>query len=135
MIEEVFELVTGRFETTTPGPDFINLRCFGEDFARWIHSELSAQSVSSSEPIQEDWGWSMIVSFERRKLTISIGIFDESIGRTPANWRIGVGYEKTMNGIRSWFAPPPHATLSKLSDLVEAVLRSNEQIMNLRRTP
>jgi hypothetical protein len=37
IIELGFTLRTDLFEATTPGPDFINDRCFGEDFAIWRH--------------------------------------------------------------------------------------------------
>jgi hypothetical protein len=128
VIERAFTLRTDLFEVTTPGPDFINPRCFGEDFARWLRERLQARDVVPSEPIQEDWGWAMVVPFQGSRFTLSIGVMDDSIGRTPAEWRVGVSYEKPLNGFRAWFRAPPVGVLSELADILEQALRSESRI-------
>ena len=109
MIEHAFTLQTDLFESTTPGPNFINSRCFGEDFARWLRERLQARTLTASEPIQEDWGWAMIIPFHDSRFTLAIGVMDDSIGRTLAEWRVGLSYEKPLNGFRAWFRRIPVA--------------------------
>ena len=48
---------TDRFNLTVVGPDFINDCCFGEDFSRWLISELSAVGVGAEVICMEDFGW------------------------------------------------------------------------------
>jgi hypothetical protein len=131
MIERAFTLETDLFEATVPGPHFINPRCFGEDFAGWLKTRLEARGVPVSEPIQEDWGWVMIAPFRASRFTLSIGVMDESIGRTPAEWRVGVSYEKPLNGLRAWFRSPPTDELSQLAQLLDDILRGEERIHNV----
>ena len=128
MIERAFTLETDLFETTVPGPHFINPRCFGEDFGRWLRERLQARGVEASEPIQEDWGWVMIAPFRGSRFTLSIGVMDESIGRTPAEWRVGASYEKPLNGFRAWFRSPPTNDLAELAQLLGDVLRGEGRI-------
>jgi hypothetical protein len=131
MIEHVFTLKTDRFNVTTPRANFINPRCFGEDFAVWLKSLLEKQGLNVSRLVQEDWGWALIVSYSRYRFTISIGIMDESIGRTPAEWRVGIGYERPLNGFWALFKRPPVSDLRGLSDLVRAVLGKDPRISGL----
>jgi hypothetical protein len=131
MIERAFTLVTDLFEATTPGPHFINPRCFGEDFARWLGERLQARGVAVSEPIQEDWGWAMIAPFRGSRFTLAIGVMDESIGRTPAEWRVGASYEKPLNGFRGWFRSPPANELAELAQLLEDILRGEARIQKV----
>ena len=131
MIERAFTLETDLFEATVPGPHFINPRCFGEDFAGWLKTRLEARGVPVSEPIQEDWGWVMIAPFRASRFTLSTGVMDESIGRTPAEWRVGVSYEKPLNGFRAWFRSPPTDELSQLAQLLDDILRGEERIQNV----
>jgi hypothetical protein len=133
MTEQGFSLITDLFEAKTPGSHFINPRCFGEDFATWLREQLTARGIVASEPIQEDWGWVLLLRFRDRKFTLSIGIIDESISQTPAEWRVGVAYEKPLNGIRAWFRPVPLPDLNDLARILEAVLQSESRIQNLTR--
>lgn len=107
MLDQGLFITTDLFEVTTPGAHFINARCFGEDFAAWLRAQYVAGGIDVSEPIQEDWGWALFVKIHAHTFTVSIGVMDESIGVLPAEWRVGVTYEKTLNGIRSWFKSPP----------------------------
>ena len=86
MIQRSFSLRTDLFEASTPGPNFINDRCFGEDFALWFSNRLQVHGLTPSEPIQEDWGWVLLVPFQGHKFSLSIGIMDESIGHVPSEW-------------------------------------------------
>jgi hypothetical protein len=131
MIEHTFTLETDLFEATTPGPHFINPRCFGEDFAAWLRARLHARGLDASEPIQEDWGWVVIAPFRGSRFTLSIGVMDESIGRTPAEWRVGVSYEKPLNGFRAWFRSTPTNELSELAQLLDEILREEERFQNV----
>ena len=117
-------VTTSRFEGTTPGENFINPRCFGEDFAAWLRTKLTESGRDVSDPIQEDFGWVLWTTIGDRKFTISIGIMDESIGRVPADWAIVVAYEKPLNPLRSWFKPAPMDTLNALFKEVRDTLES-----------
>ena len=63
MLQSVF-VTADLFEATTPGENFINDRCFGEDFAEWLGERLLPSVSPVSEPIQEDWGWVLLVEFQ-----------------------------------------------------------------------
>jgi hypothetical protein len=128
MIERSFTLQTDLFEATTPGAHFINERCFGEDFAAWLSERLEHRALKPSPPIQEDWGWAVLLPFQGHKFTLSIGSMDESIGKSPSEWRIGVAFEKPLNSVLSWFRAAPSAELIQLTGVVEDILRSEPRI-------
>ena len=123
MIERAVWVTTDLFEVSTPGPDFINPRCFGEDFAKWLASRLAQRGVDVSDPIQEDFGWVILLKSSQSTFTRSLGILDESIGQVPAVWRIGVAYEKPLNPIKSWFKRAPVETLDSLFQEVQSIVR------------
>ena len=127
MVEHALWVTTDRFEASTPGENFINPRCFGEDFAQWLKPRLAERGLAVSEPIQEDWGWVLLASLAGHTFTISIGIMDESIGQLPAHWRIGVSYEKPLNRIRTWFKPAPVESLLAVFQELQAVVVSEPQ--------
>ena len=131
MIERSFSLKTDLFESTTPGAHFINERCFGEDFAAWLCDRLKGRGLTPSLPIQEDWGWAVLVPFEGHKFTLSIGIMDEAIGKIPSEWRVGLAFEKPLNGPRSWFRSAPSAELIQLASMVEEILRNEPRIQQV----
>ncbi len=124
MIAQTVYATTDRFESTTPGEHFINPRCFGEDFAQWLHSSLIKGGYDVSDPIQEDFGWVLIVTVVDRKFTITVGIMDESIGQALAQWCIAVAYEKPLNPFRTWFKPPPTKALDALFKDVRTALET-----------
>jgi hypothetical protein len=107
MIEQGMFVTTDLFEVATPGENFINPRCFGEDFSVWLRARLVEAGIETSEPIQEDWGWVLLVKQKGRTFTVSIGVMEQSIGVVPAEWRVGLAYEKLHNGILGWFRPAP----------------------------
>ena len=124
MEEHALFVTTELFEATTPGDHFINPRCFGEDFAKWLRQKLEAQRIESCEPIQEDWGWVLLLKHQAHTFTVSIGVMDGSIGEVPAEWRVGLSYEKPLNGVRAWFKGPPHELLLNLFSQLRNVLAS-----------
>ena len=123
MIERALWVTTDLFEASTPHPDFINPRCFGEDFANWLAPCLAQRGVDASEPIQEDFGWVILLKSAQSTFTLSLGIMDESIGQVPAVWRIGVAYEKPLNPIKSWFKRAPVEALQLLFQEVQSIVR------------
>ncbi|GMU66800.1 MAG: hypothetical protein AMXMBFR36_30740 [Acidobacteriota bacterium] len=122
MIERANFVTTDLFEATTPGEHFINPRCFGEDFATWLRERLVSGAIETSEPIQEDFGWVLLLGRPPRRFTLALGIMDESIGKVPATWRIDVSFERGLNGLRSWIGRPPVAELDAVFERVRAVL-------------
>jgi hypothetical protein len=131
MIEQAVTLYTDLFETTTPKSNFINERCFGEDFALWLKDHLLATDLQPSEPIQEDWGWVLLVPYADKTFTLAIGVMDDSIGKSPAEWRVGVAFEKPLNKFGTWFRRPPYAELSSLAQKVQEILRSEPRIQKI----
>ena len=124
MIAQTLWVTTARFEATTPRDNFINPRCFGEDFANWLQARLTERGHQVSDPIQEDFGWVMLASVADRKFTISIGIMDESIGQVPASWCIAVAYEKPLNPLCTWFKPAPTEPLDMLFKEVRSIIET-----------
>jgi hypothetical protein len=119
----------------TPGPHFINERCFGEDFAIWLSERLQILGLRPSEPIQEDFGWVLLIPFQGRTFTLSIGIMDDSIGRVPSEWRVDVAFEKPLNGVRSWFRGAPSAELAQLAGILENSLQNEPRIQQVASEP
>jgi hypothetical protein len=124
-------LRTDLFESTTPGPHFINDRCFGEDFAIWLRERLQLHGLTTSELVQEDFGWALMVPFQGRTFTLSIGIMDDSVGQVPSEWHVDVAFEKPLNGVRSWFRAAPSAELTKLAGLLESALQNEPRILQI----
>jgi len=133
MIETGYFLTTDLFESVTPREHFINPRCFGEDFAAWLAGALAKHGIAASEPIQEDWGWVLRLPFRGYTFTLGLGVMDESIGSVPAEWRVGVSFEKSQNSFRTWFAKPPVDDLRALGTLLEDVLRSEPRFHDVSK--
>jgi hypothetical protein len=124
-------LSTDLFEATTPGPHFINDRCFGEDFAIWLSERLQLHGLTPSEPIQEDFGWVLLIPFQGRTFTLSIGVMDDLIGQVPSEWHVSVAFEKPLNGVRSLFRAAPSAELAQLAGLLESTLQNEPGILQI----
>lgn len=118
-------VTTSRFEATTPGENFINPRCFGEDFAAWLRAQLIERGHDVSEPIQEDFGWVILPKIGGQTFTITIGVMDESIGEGPSTWLIAVAHEKPLNPILSWFKAAPIDTRNALFQEVRTAMESD----------
>jgi hypothetical protein len=54
MIAQTLWVTTSRFEATTPGENFINPRCFGEDFAKWLEVQTATESQSDFKVSDEE---------------------------------------------------------------------------------
>jgi hypothetical protein len=124
MIEQAVFVTTDLFEVTAPAEHFINARRFGEDFAAWLRARLIAAGNETSEPIKENWGWVLLIKQEKRTFTVALGVMDESIGVVPAEWYVGLAYEKLINGIRGWLQPAPIDLFSNVFGQLRAVLSS-----------
>lgn len=124
VITQTLWVTTDRFEATTPGENFINPRCFGEDFAVWLHTSLTERGLDVSDPVQEDFGWVMLATVADLKFTISIGIMDESIGEVPATWCVAVTYEKPLNSFFKWFRPAPTESVNELFKKIQSALEA-----------
>ena len=124
MLKRGITVTTIQFEVNTPQAHFVNERCFGEDFATWLRTRLEPAVTSVSDPIAEDWGWALIVEFDRIKWTIAIGIADDSIGQSPAEWRVDVAYEKSLNGISALFRKKPAEAWGRLFETTLGILKS-----------
>jgi hypothetical protein len=122
MNERAFTLWTDLFNATERKPHFINDRCFGEDFAAWLQDKLARVALSVSDPIQEDWGWCLVATEAGRRFTVSVGVMDDSIGQVPAEWRVGVSYERPMNGLKGMILPVPVALLEAVGEKLHTVL-------------
>ena len=131
MINKGFTLRAELFEATNPSSNFINPRCFGEDFAQWIYAQLKKRGLPVSDPIQEDFGSVLLVTYHKHIFTLVIGIMDDSIGSMPAEWRIIVSFEKPQNGYWAWFRKPPQIDLIELTGIVEEILASESRFRDL----
>lgn len=131
VIERSYTLHTDLFEVTTPGDHFINERCFGEDFAAWLSEGLKRRGLTPSSPIQEDWGWAILISHKGHEFTLSVGIMEESIGKIPSEWRVGIAFEKPLNRVSSWFRAAPLAELVQMASVVEEILRAEPGIQRV----
>lgn len=131
MISQGFTLSTDLFETQTLSKHFINERCCGEDFANWLHSALTTRGYRISTPIQEDFGWVLLLTREPHVFTLSIGIMDEAIGMVQAEWRIDISFEKPLNGFHAWFRRPPRLELKHLASAIEQCLRTEVRFRNV----
>jgi hypothetical protein len=120
-----FLLRTDAFESCEPKPNFINPRCFGEDFALWLHDRMLARGCAVSEPIQEDWGWALLVTRTDHTFVVYIGVVDDSIGMSPAEWRIGVTYERATNRLRHLFRKPNAAVFASVCADLDAIISAD----------
>jgi hypothetical protein len=127
MIERSVFVTTDLFEATAAGEHFVNPRCFGEDFASYLRDRCDAEAIPASEPIQEDFGWVLLLGKPPRQFTLALGILDESIGEVPSVWRVGLSFERPMNGIGAWFRSPPAADLDALFARLRAVLAAESR--------
>jgi len=74
LIDEI-SVETDIFEHREVKLQFINLCCFGEDFAAWLKQELlrvAGLGFEFSEPIQEDYGWGLWASRAKERFWIAL---------------------------------------------------------------
>ncbi len=128
MTDRAIFVTTDLFEVEKVGEHFINPRCFGQEFAQLLRERLAKEGIETSDPIQEDFGWVLLLGKAPRKLTLSIGILDDSIGRVPAVWRVDLAFEKGLNGPGSWFRKAPDSELISKFALIQSVLSSDSRM-------
>lgn len=119
---------SSRFETKTPGADFINQRCFGEDLAGWLRNGLDA-GFKPGEVIQEDYGWGFWTVSGGDNYWVYVGVMDESIGEEKAEWLVGIVHDPGLNPVRRLFRRPEAADLRALCNAVDAVLRRDAAVV------
>jgi hypothetical protein len=125
----LLSVTTDKFNSTEQKPNFINDRCFGEDFVTWLVDKFRVTGFVLEEPFQEDWGWATLARSNGETFAISIGIMDESIGEQSAEWLITV--EKMRKFLFFGSKNSPH--LTKLADAIESILRDDPCFTNLDR--
>ena len=135
MIERAIFVSTDLFEVTTVGEDFINPRCFGEDFARFLREKLVKEGITSSDPIQEEFGWVLLLGEAPQRLTLSLGVLDDSIGQIPAVWRVDLAFEKALNGLGAWFRRVPETELDSTFGLVQSLLSTDPRLRVAKEEP
>jgi hypothetical protein len=59
---------------------------------------------------------------------------DDSIGKVPSEWRVGIEFEKLLNGVRSWFRGAPSGELAHLAGILEESLRNEPRIRHVAAT-
>ena len=123
-------IVTDLFERKNVKPHFINPRCFGEDFAAWLRSEidsLSAVGFELSDIIQEDWGWGFWARHGGTPFWIGLGIEDESLAAPdePARWLLFIEYDPGLNIVKRLFHKPDAQAFARLCDAIRHSVGSN----------
>jgi hypothetical protein len=87
---------TDLFEHREVKAHFINPCCFGEDFATWLKQDLlrfPEPGLKISEPIQEDYGWGLWVSYRDDRFWIALSYVGDGPQEAPAQWLISVIYD------------------------------------------
>lgn len=131
MDTESLTVETGLFNHTEVKPHFINLCCFGEDFAAWLRQQvvdLTSEKYELSEPIQEDYGWGFWVTRGRESYWIALSFCGEGPTEAPAEWVVSVAYDPGLSLVKRLFHTPDRAALSSVRERVWQVLRSTEGI-------
>ena len=125
----LLSVTTDKFNSTEQKQNFINDRCFGEDFVTWLVHMFRDTGFALDEPFQEDWGWATLARGDGETFAISVGIMDESIGEQSAEWLITV--EKMRKFIFFGSKNTPH--LTRLADDIEKILSDEPSFTNLER--
>jgi hypothetical protein len=128
---ESMSIETDLFEHREVKPHFINLCCFGEDFANWLRdqiADLKHGGFELSEPIQEDYGWGFWVSREQDQYWIALSYCGDGPTEEPAEWVVSVGYDPGLNLLRRLFHKPGARGLAQLRSRVWQALRTTPGI-------
>lgn len=75
-------------------------------------------------------GWATLARRDGETFLVGVGIMDESIGKTPAEWMVIVDKMRRFVIFGSKKSP----NLDVLADQIESALRQNEGILNVRRS-
>lgn len=121
---------TDIFESSQRAPNFLNDRNFGEDLARWLVDVCREGEFKFGEPFQDDNGWFVPADARGEHFVVGVGIMDESIGASQADWLI------TVEKQRKWkfFGSNDSQLRTELCDLIQNVLRDKPHIREIRWT-
>lgn len=89
---------TSRFNLSVVGADYINDCCFGEDFSRWLVSELAGRNIVASVVGMEDFGWANEVEQGGRKYFMNVAGTPDDDPADPddGEWHILVERRRTL---------------------------------------
>ena len=126
---ERITIETDLFEHREVKANFINPCCFGEDFAVWLTNKLDPlthQGFHLSEPIQEDYGWALLVSTTKESFFIALSYVGNGPQEPPPQWVVSVCYGG-LNPFKRW-SNPGSQTFLALRDHIWQALRSDPRI-------
>lgn len=124
---------TNRFNLSKVGEHFINPCCFGEDLASWLRQKLASESVESSQPYQEDWGWELPVRHGHGAyyLCMSGNAHESKANKDDGEWRIIIVKRRSIwQRLRG---SGEIATDDALVRMVERILSNEPTIRDVRR--
>jgi hypothetical protein len=138
-MDESITVETDLFEHREVKPNFINPRCFGEDFATWLRLELSRLpelGFELSEIIQEDYGWGWWASRGNDPFWIALGVVDDDEPQEgPTQWIVSVTYDPGFNLMKRLFNKPDRRAFDQLEENVRRILASNSAIRTIASGP
>jgi hypothetical protein len=91
------------------------------------------RDIASSEPIQEDWGWALLVDIRDHTFVIYIGVMDDSVGTSPAEWRVGVTYERFTNRLRHLFRKPDRRLFDQVCAALDSIVTADPRLHVVER--
>lgn len=130
-MDEGITVETEMFGHREVKPHFINLCCFGEDFAAWLKKEiatLEGSGFSFSEIIQEDYGWGFWVWRGGDPFWVALSYVGDGPQEAPGQWVISVNYDPGLNLLKRLFHRPDAKALEKVRDEVRQAVESNAAI-------
>jgi hypothetical protein len=100
--------ISSAFNLTEVKENFINDCCFGEDLANWLITTLKEQQPDAEvepEPLQEDWGWWVFVSFNGQHANIGLGPYTIDTVDACNGWMCFVEAKKPGFSLKHLFSP------------------------------
>ena len=64
---------TDQFNLSVVGADFINDRCFGQDFSNWLVSRLRSAGITADVLCMEDFGWTHTAQYQGSSYFVGVG--------------------------------------------------------------
>jgi len=118
---------TKKFNTTEPKEYFLNPICYGDDVGKWLLSEFRTRNILHEEdgPDQEDFGWYVNFSLNKRNYTILI-IYSEEEQR----WILVLEHNAGMLG--SLFGKRNQLVDSNSINLIDEILRAAPEINDVQ---
>ena len=127
-------LFTSTLFHVEPGEEIeTNPQCYGKSLARWMSKMLAESGVSINESIiAEDWGW--LVMVQRKPFSLWVGCGTQKgddYSHIPNKWVAFAVAEP--NFLQKLLKPNDiQSSLSKLTESIEKILKSNPNIVDLR---